>query len=116
MSNLTRFAFWVNGVALAFYVFFLLGILYLDFAVFPRWEVLSQPPEVVVDAIRTSTDTSGLKELALLLHEHLSNQTATINQMIDSAIFGIRAHFFAATGVFIFNVVIFLKLRKKTTN
>ena len=111
MRNLIQILLWVNGLSVLAYLIFFLGVIYLDVVVFPRWEVLSQPPEVVLNVIQTSNDQSGLKDMALLLYEHLADQTTIINEGIDSLIFWVRWHFLLSLCLFCANLVLVFKLR-----
>ena len=104
---------WINGLSVLGYLTLFLGVIYLDIKVFPDWEVLSNPPVVVLSLIQASSDTSGLKEITLLLHEHLVDQTVVVNELIDKTIFWIRTHFFIALCLFIVNLVLMFKLRAK---
>jgi hypothetical protein len=105
---------WINGLSVLAYVIFFLGIIYLDLTVFPQWEVLSQPPQAVLNLIQASSDQSGLRDVALLLYEHLTDQTTVINQMIDSIIFWVRIHFLLSLCLFSANLFLIFKLRKST--
>lgn len=112
MRKLIQVLLWVNGLSALTYVILFLGVIYLDLTVFPQWEVLSQPPQVVLNLIQASSDQSGLKDVALLLHEHLVDQTTVINGIIDSIIFWIRAHFLLSLCLFSANLFLILKLKK----
>lgn len=115
MYKLIHFLLWLNGLSVAAYLMFFLGIIYLDLAVFPQWEVLSQPPEVVSSVIQSSSDQSGLRDMALLLHEHLADQTTVVNEMIDSVIFWVRFHFLLSLSLFSGNLLLVFRLRKNNT-
>ncbi|MDC1311784.1 hypothetical protein N8Z26_04950 [Burkholderiales bacterium] len=112
LHKLIHFLLWLNGLSVAAYLIFFLGIMYLDVAVFPQWEVLSQPPEVVLNVIQSSSDQSGLKDMAILLHEHLADQTTVLNEMIDSVVFWVRLHFLLSLCLFIANLLLISRLRK----
>ena len=113
MNRLLHFLLWINGLTVLGYLILFLGVIYLDIKVFPDWEVLSNPPSVVLSLIQASSDTSGLKEITLLIHEHLVDQTAVVNELIDKTIFWIRTHFFIALCLFIVNLILMFKLRTK---
>lgn len=112
MRKLIQVLLWVNGLSALTYVILFLGVIYLDLTVFPQWEVLSQPPQVVLNLIQASSDQSGLKDVAFLLHEHLVDQTTVINGIIDSIIFWIRAHFLLSLCLFSANLFLIFKLKK----
>tara|TARA_B110000483_G_C18087495_1_gene500596 strand:+ start:178 stop:516 length:339 start_codon:yes stop_codon:yes gene_type:complete len=104
---------WINGLSILGYLSLYLGVIYLDIKIFPNWEVLSTPPGVVIDMIHSSSDKTGLKEMTVLLHEHLVDQTLVVNELIDTAIFWMRTHFFIALWLFVVNLFLLFKARAK---
>lgn len=116
MNKILRVLLWLNALGMIIYLTFLSGVLYLDYVVFPHWEVLSLPPDLVVDSIKASNDQTGLKEMSLLLHDHLVHQTGLVNELIDSTVFWVRFHFLFAVAMFTVNFFCLLKIRQKDTS
>lgn len=113
MYKVMKFLMWINGLSILFYLTLLMGVVYLDVKVFPFWEVLSTPPLAVLEVIKNSNDQTGLKEMTILLYEHLTDQTQVVNGLIDSTIFWIRIHFFVSLFLFVANFILLLKLKNK---
>ncbi|MDA1331962.1 MAG: hypothetical protein O3A65_05690 [Proteobacteria bacterium] len=113
MNKIMYFLLWINGLSVLGYLSLFLGVIYLDIKVFPDWEVLSNPPSVVLDVIHSSSDKTGLKEMTILLHQHLVDQTVVVNELIDTTIFWTRTHFFIALWLFIVNLFLVFKLWAK---
>ena len=109
MYKVMKFLMWINGLSILFYLILLMGVVYLDVKVFPFWEVLSTPPLAVLEVIKNSNDQTGLKEMTILLYEHLTDQTQVVNGLIDSTIFWIRIHFFVIS-VCLVETVVFISI------
>lgn len=102
----------LNVLAIILYAFFGGGVLVADVWIFPKLELLTPPPTSVGIAIRQGNDIAVLRDISLVLFEHVSEQTKTFNGLLDSGIFWIRLHFLVALGLACINVVLLSRLRK----
>lgn len=111
-----RWLLWINTIAIVIYASFVAAILVADVWIFPKMSALNPPPEQVAVAIRQGSDIEGLRELALVLYDHVSEQAKTVNGLVKGMVFWARAHFLFALGLATFNVVMLVRLRRAVTN
>ncbi len=102
----------VNVVAALVYVSFVAAILVADVWILPKLSALTPPPEAVGVAIRQGGDIDGLREIALVLFDHVTQQAQTANALIDSTVFWARLHFLLAFGIACVNVALLVRLRR----
>lgn len=102
----------LNVAAALVYATFVVSFLVADIWVFPRTEVLSGPPPAVAAAIEQGHDPEGMREMALLLFDHITHQTTAVNDLIASTVFWGRVHFLLALGIACLNIVLLLHLRR----
>jgi hypothetical protein len=69
----------VNVVAMVVYASFVAAMLVADVWIFPKLSALTPPPEAVGVAIRQGGDIDGLREIALVLYDHVAEQALTVN-------------------------------------
>ena len=105
----------VNAVAAIVYASFVAAILVADVWIFPKLSALTPPPEAVGVAIRQGGDIDGLREIALVLFDHVTEQARTANALMDSTVFWARLHFLLAFGIACLNVALLLRLRRSST-
>ncbi|UCH49394.1 MAG: hypothetical protein JSU95_06350 [Betaproteobacteria bacterium] len=105
----------VNVIAAVVYASFVAAILVADVWVFPKLSELKPPPEAVGVAIRQGDDADGLREIALVLFDHVTEQAQTVNALVDSTVFWARLHFLLALGLTCFNVAMLIRLRRFLT-
>jgi hypothetical protein len=103
---------WVNVVAVVVYASFVGGLLVADVWIFPKLGALTPPPPQVGEAIRQARDIEGLRELAMVLLDHVTDQAKTVDQLLKSMVFWARLHFLFALGLASYNVVSLVKLRR----
>lgn len=106
---------WLLGLNIAaalVYASFVASFLVADVWIFPELEVLAPPPPSVRAAIEQSDDGQGMREIALLLFQHITDQTAVVNDVVSSTIFWGRVHFLLALGIACINIVLLVRLRK----
>ncbi|MGD2140024.1 MAG: hypothetical protein PVH25_06505, partial [Burkholderiales bacterium] len=73
---------WVNAIAVVVYATFVAAILVADVWIFPKVGALSPPPEQVGAAIRQAQDVEGLREMAQILYDHVTDQAQTVNELV----------------------------------
>jgi len=105
----------VNIIAAVAYASFVAAVLVADVWIFPRLNALTPPPETVGVAIRQAGDIEGLRELALVLYDHVTEQAQTVNGLISGTVFWARLHFLVAFGLACLNVALLIKLRRALT-
>ncbi len=104
----------VNVVAVVVYVSFVAAMLVADVWIFPKLSALTPPPEAVGVAIRQGGDIDGLREIALVLYDHVAEQALTVNALVDSTVFWARLHFLLALGLACFNVAMLVRIRRSS--
>jgi hypothetical protein len=105
----------LNILALVVYASFVAAFLFADVRVFPRQGSLTPPPDSVAVAIRQGGDIEGIREIALLLYAHVSDQAAAVNAMVERTVFLGRMHFLAAFGLACLNVMLLLRWRRQSS-
>lgn len=107
-----KWLLWMNAFAVVVYASFVAGILVADVWIFPKLGAITAPPPQVGEAIRQAKDIDGLRELALILLDHVTDQAKTVDELLTSMVFWARLHFLFALGLASYNVVLLLKLRR----
>ena len=83
-----------------------------DIWIFPKLDSLNPPPPAVEAAIKQGADIGALRDIALVLFDHVTEQAHTINELVDSGVFWTRLHFLGALGLACVNVAILIRLRR----
>ncbi|KPK27256.1 MAG: hypothetical protein AMJ66_11300 [Betaproteobacteria bacterium SG8_40] len=104
----------LNGLALLVYATFVAAFLFADVRLFPQLSTMMPPPEAVGTAIREGGDVEGLRAIAMILYDHVRDQAAVVNSLVDDMVFWGRLHFLAALGLACLNVALLLRLRRAT--
>lgn len=107
-----KWLFGVNVVAAIVYATFVAAILVADVWIFPKLSALTPPPDAVGVAIRQGGDIEGLREIALVLFDHVTEQAQTLNALLDGTVFWARLHFLLAFGIACLNVALLLRWRR----
>jgi len=107
-----KWLLWINAIAVVIYASFVAAILVADVWIFPKLSALNPPPEKVGEAIQQAADIDGLRQLALVLYDHVSEQARTVNSLVSSMVFWARLHFLFALGIASVNVVMLVKMRR----
>lgn len=107
-----KWLLWVNGVAVIVYASFVAAVLVADVWILPRLSELAPPPDAVGVAIRQGNDIDALREIAIVLFAHVTDQAQTVNALISSTVFWARLHFLLALGLACFNVAMLIRLRR----
>ena len=107
-----RWLLWLNIVAAMAYASFVGAFLVADVWIFPKLDVLSPPPPSVGAAIEQGQDMEGLRDMALLLFDHITHQAATVNEIVSATVFWTRVHFLLALGIACANVALLLRMRR----
>ena len=102
----------INIAAIAVYASFTAAILIADIFIFPKLDALAPPPKAVELAIKQGDDIDGLREIGLILFDHVSAQAQTINELVDSGVFWTRLHFLGAMGLAFVNVTLLIRLQR----
>lgn len=105
----------MNVIAIVVYASFVAAVLVADVWIFPALDALTPPPHAVGTAIRQGGDVEGLREIALVLFEHVTEQVETVNALVNSIVFWARLHFLLAFGLACLNVAMLLRLRRALT-
>lgn len=103
---------WVNAIAVVVYATFVAAILVADIWIFPKIGALSPPPEQVGVAIRQAQDVEGLREMAQILYDHVTDQAQKVNELVSSMVFWTRLHFLFTLGLASFNVIMLVRMRR----
>ena len=104
----------VNVAAIVVYASFTAAIVVADIWIFPKLDSLAPPPPAVELAIRQGEDIDALREISLVLFDHVTAQARTFNELIDSGLFWTRLHFLGAMGLACVNVALLIRLRRNT--
>jgi len=104
----------LNILVLVVYASFVAAFLFADARIFPRLGSMTPPPDAVATAIRQGNDIEGIREIALVLYDHVSDQAATVNVMVNNTVFWGRLHFLAALGLACLNVALLLRWRRSS--
>ncbi|UCD67562.1 MAG: hypothetical protein JSW48_12105 [Betaproteobacteria bacterium] len=107
-----KWLFRVNVAAVIVYASFVAAFLVADVWIFPELSALTPPPEAVGVAIRQGDDADGLREIALVLYDHVAEQGQAVNALVDSTVFWARLHFLLALGLACFNVAMLIRIRR----
>ena len=107
-----KWLLWVNLIAAVLFASFVAAVLVADVWIFPNLNALRPPPESVAMAIRQGDDIDGLRELALILYDHVTEQAVTFNELLNGTVFWARLHFLAALGLACFNLAMLLRIRR----
>jgi len=102
----------VNVAAIVVYASFTAAVVVLDIRFFPKLGSLVPPPPRVELAIKQGDNIDALREISLLLFDHVTAQANTFNAMIDSVVFLTRLHFLGAMGLACVNVALLIRLRR----
>ena len=78
----------INATLLIIFGILSVGLAWSYWVILPKIGVFSYPPPSAKSAIEGAGDIESLKQLALVLFDHLSLQTGQINNMIKLAVFG----------------------------
>lgn len=104
----------VNVAAIVVYASFVAAIVVADIWIFPKLDSLAPPPLAVELAIRQGNDIDALRDIGLVLFDHVTAQAHTINELVDSGVFWTRLHFLLAMGLACVNVALLIRLRRNT--
>ncbi len=102
----------LNGVAVVVYASFVAAFLFADMRLFPQLRTMTPPPEAVGTVIRETGDIEGLRDIAVILYEHVTDQAAAVNSLVGDIVFWGRLHVLAALGLACLNVALLLRLRR----
>ena len=102
----------INILAAVLYASFVAAMVVADVWILPKLDVLVPPPPTVEAAIRQGEDITTLREIAIVLFDHVTEQGQSINALVDSGLFWTRLHFLAAMGLACVNVALLIRLRK----
>jgi len=102
----------INVVAIVVYASFTAAIVVADIWIFPKLNSLTPPPPAVEVAIGQGDDIDVLRDIALVLFDHVTEQAHTVNEMVDSGVFWTRLHFLGAFGLACVNVALLIRLRR----
>ena len=104
----------INIVAIVVYASFTAAIVVADIWILPKLDSLAPPPPAVEIALKQGDDIDGLREIGLVLFDHVTAQAHTINELVDSGLVWTRLHFLAAMGLACVNVALLIRLRRNT--
>jgi hypothetical protein len=104
----------VNVAAIVVYASFTAALVVADIWIFPKLDSLIPPPPTVELAIRQGEDITALREISLVLFDHVTAQARTFNELISSGLFWTRLHFLGAMGLACVNVALLIRLRRNT--
>jgi hypothetical protein len=104
----------LNLLALVAYGSFVVAFLVADVWIFPQLSSLVPPPDAVAVAIRQTDDIDGLREIALVLFDHVTDQSTTVNTLVSNTVFWARLHFLAGLGLACVNVALLLRMRRSS--
>lgn len=102
----------VNVAAIVVYASFAAAIVVADIWIFPKLDSLVPPPPAVELAIRQGDAIDTVREIALVLFDHVTAQSQTVNELIASGVFWTRLHFLGAMGLACVNVALLIRLRR----
>ena len=102
----------INIVAVVVYASFTAAIVVADIWIVPKLDSLVPPPPAVEIAIRQGDDIDALRDIALVLFDHVTEQAHTINELVDSSVYWTRLHFLGAFGLACVNVALLIRLRR----
>lgn len=102
----------INIVAVVAYASFVASIMVADIWIFPELDSLAPPPPAVEIAITQGDDIGALRDIAVVLLDHVTEQAQTINALVDSGLFWTRLHFLGALGLACVNVALLIRLRR----
>jgi len=102
----------INIVAAVVYVSFTATILVADVWIFPNLGSLVPPPPTVEVAIKQGGEINALREIALVLFDHVTEQARTFNTLVNSGVFWTRLHFLGALGLACVNVALLIRLKR----
>jgi hypothetical protein len=102
----------VNVAAIVVYASFTAAMVVADIWIFPELGSLVPPPPAVELAIKQADDIDALREIGLVLFDHVTAQAHTFNELVDSGVFWTRLHFLAAMGLACVNVALLIRLRR----
>ena len=105
----------INIVAIVVYTSFTAAIVVADIWIFPKLDSLTPPPPAVEAAIRQGDDIDALRDIALVLFDHVIDQARTVNELVDSGVFWTRLHFIGALGLACVNIALLIRLRRTIT-
>jgi len=103
----------INIAAIVVYASFTAAIVVADIWIFPKLDSLNPPPPAVEIAIRQGDDIDALREISLVLLDHVTAQAQAINALVDSGVFWTRLHFLGAMGLACVNVALLIRLRRR---
>ena len=104
----------VNVAAIVVYASFTAAIVVADIWIFPKLDSLVPPPPAVELAIKQGDDIDALREIGLVLFDHVTAQAHTFNELVDSGVFWTRLHFVGALGLACVNMALLIRLRRDT--
>ena len=102
----------LNLLAVVVYASFVAAFLFADVRIFPQLGAMTPPPEAVGMAIREGGNIEGLREIAMVLYDHLTDQVAAVNSLVSDTVFWGRLHFLGALGLACLNVALLFRLRR----
>ena len=102
----------LNILAVVVYASFVAAFLFADLQLFPQLRTMTPPPQPVATAIREGGNIEGLREIAMVLYEHVSDQAAAVNSLVSNIVFWGRLHFLAALGLACLNVALLIRLHR----
>ncbi len=102
----------INIAAIVVYASFTAAIVAADIWIFPKLESLAPPPPAVEAAIKQGNNIDALREISLVLFDHVTAQAETINELVDSGVFWTRLHFVGAMGLACVNVALLIRLQR----
>ena len=102
----------INMVAIVVFASFAAAMVVADIWIFPNLDWLTPPPPAVELAIKQGDDIDALREIGLVLFDHVTSQAHSINELVDSGVFWTRLHFLGAMGLACVNVALLIRLRR----
>ncbi len=106
----------LNIVATVLYASFVAALLIADAWIFPKLAALTSPPEAVRDAIQQGSDAKMLRQIALLLFDHVTEQVQMVSNLIDRTVLGARLHFLLSLSIASVNVALLLHVCRTEMN
>jgi hypothetical protein len=104
----------VNVAAIVVYTSFAAAMVVVDIWIVPELGSLVPPPPAVELAFRQGDDIDALREIGLVLFDHVTAQAHTFNELVDIVVFLTRLHFVGAMGLACVNVAFLIRLRRDT--
>jgi hypothetical protein len=104
---------WLNGIAGALFLLFAVGAGLVHWVIVPQLGYLQPPPAQVGAVIEQTGNLEALREVALTLFDHLTDQTMRYNRLIGQGVFWVIVHFLVAFLFAVGNLVLLRRLHRQ---